>query len=278
MTIRTFVAKTGLALRKHSPVIFTSLGVVGLGYTAYKAYKAAPKVEAVVVGIEEARANDEEIDKVQVAKDLAEALYQPVLIGAASVAAILMAHRIQSNRIKFLMGALVTEQARNIYFQQKYRKEHGEEAYSKFITPIDQVEHVEPGKNGKDKVTVESIKRDVDESIGQWYCDSHEYASDDHEYNISYIDAVNDRMQTILFQRGHLLLNEVREALGFQRTRAGALLGWSTGDNFNIVKMIHNVGNVEKGESLEQIWVTWTPGKYIYETVDLNGRYSIYKD
>lgn len=276
MNIKTLLAKTSLKLKKHAPVIFTTVGVVGLGATAYLAYKSRDKVEAVIERIEDARANDEPVNKMEVAKELAEALYQPVLAGAASVACILMAHRIQSNRIKFLMGALVTEQARNIYFQQKYRKEHGDEAYSKFITPVDQVERVEIGKNGKEKLTVESVKKDVDLSIGQWYSDSSEYTSDDHTYNIAYIDSINDRMSTILFQRGHLMLNEVREALGFERIRTGALLGWTTGDFFNITKFIQNVGNVENGESLEQIWVTWSNPKYIYDTVEFNNRYSIY--
>lgn len=275
MKFKALVAKTGLTIKKHSPAIWMTAGVIGLGATAYYAYKSRDKVEAVVERIEEARANEEEVDKVEVVRDLAEALYKPVIIGAASVGCFLMAHRIQSNRIKFLMGVLVTEQARNIYFQQKYRKEHGEEAYAKFIAPVEQVEHVEVGKNGKEKITIESVKKEVDLSIGQWYSDSTEYASDDHEYNISYIDSINDKMSTILFQRGHLLLNEVREALGFDRIRTGALLGWTTGDFFNIQKYVVNCGNIEKGESLEQIWVTWSNPKYIYDTVEFNNRYAI---
>jgi hypothetical protein len=277
MTIRTLLSKTGFALKKHAPAIFTTVGVIGLGTTAYLAYKSRDKVEAVIERIEDARAHDEPVNKVEVAKSLGEALYQPILVGAASVACILMAHKIQSNRIRFLMGALVTEQARNMYFQQKYRKEHGEEAYTKFVTPVDQVERVEIGKNGKEKLTVESVKKEIDLSIGQWYSDSEEYAADDHSYNISYIDSIEDKMATILFQRGHLLLNEVREALGFQRIRTGALLGWTTGDFFNIQKHVVNCGNVEDGETPEQIWVTWSNPKYIYDTVDFNGRYSIYK-
>lgn len=276
MSIKSFIAKTTMGIKKHSPAIYTAIGFVGIGATAYYAYKSRDKVDAVVQRIEEARENDEPVDKMEVARDLTEALYKPILTGTATVAAFALAYKIQSNRIKFLMGALVTEQARNIYFQQKYRKEHGDEAYAKFVTPVEHIEHVGVDGKGKEKITVESVKKDIDDSIGQWYSNSTEYAADDHAYNIAYIDSINDKMSTILFQRGHLTLNEVFDALGFERTRNGALLGWTTGNYFNIVKHISNVGNVEAGESLEQIWVTWSTPQYIYNSVEFNGRYSIY--
>src|SRR5690606_19830532 len=217
MTIKNVLGKVAFNLKKHSPAIFTGVGVVGLGATAYLAYKSRDKVEAVVEEIE--RKNDLEIpvNKMEVAMDIVEAVYQPVVVGALSVTCILMAHKIQSNRIKTLVGALAVEQARNIYFEQKYRKEHGDEAYNKFIVPVDQVEHIEVDAKGKEKVTIENVKRETHLTEGQWYDESDEYVSDDHTYNIAFIDSVNERMQTLLFQRGSLLLNEVREALGFER-------------------------------------------------------------
>lgn len=269
-------SKLSLKAKKHSPIIFLTLGTVGAGWAMWEAYQARNKVEAVVERIEDARANEEEINKMEVAKDLAEALYKPILIGVASIGCILLAHNIQSNRIKVLMGALVTEQARNVYFEHKYKKEHGEEAYNKFVAPVEEIQHTEIGKNGKEKITVESVKRGVAESIGRWFSDSSEYASDDMEYNITYVEMINDKMNTILFQRGHLLLNEVYDALGFSRSREGALLGWSTG-HFEITKQVLAVGNEEDGEARNQLWVTWTTPKYIHEDIEFNSRYSVYK-
>jgi hypothetical protein len=269
-------SKASLKLRKHSPIIFMTAGVLGAGWAMWEAYQARNKVEDVVKGIEIAREDGEEINKLQVAKDLGEALYKPILIGVASIGCILMAHNIQSNRIKVLMGALVTEQARNVYFEHKYKKEHGEEAYEKFVAPVENIEHTEIGKNGKEKVTVESVKRGVSETIGRWFSDSSEYASDDMEYNMTYVEMINDKMNTVLFQRGHLLLNEVYDALGFPRNREGALLGWSSG-SFEIKKQVLAVGNTEDGETREQLWVTWTTPRYIHEEVEFNSRYSVYK-
>ena len=276
MTFKQTVQKAGHTLAKHSPAIFTGVGIVGLGATAVLAYKSRSKVEEVVVEIERKNDLDIEVSKVEVARDIAEAVYQPVLVGALSITCILMAHRIQNKRILTLAGALAVEQSRNIYFEQKYKKQHGDEAYAKFVTPTEEVETVEVGSNGKDKITVADVKKDIDQTIGQWYDQSSEYAADDHTYNLEMIRSVNDRMQTVLFQRGTLTLNEVREALGFERIRAGALLGWTTGDSFDIERHITNIGNIEMGEAKEQIWVTWTRPRYIYEEVEFNGRYSTY--
>jgi hypothetical protein len=221
------------------------------------------------------------VNKVEVVKGLTEALYQPVVVGAASVACILLAQKIQSNRIKTLIGVVAVEQARNIYFEKKYRKQHGDEEYAKFIAPTDEIEHIETDKKGKEKITVQQVKKGIDETIGQWYSDSSEYVSDDHTYNIQMIDTVAERLQLTLFQRGTLLLNEVREALGFERSRNGALLGWTSADNFEIEKVITMMDEGDEhgrptGEMKEQIWVTWSRARYIYDEAEFNGRYSIY--
>lgn len=276
MTIKQTLAKVGNKVSKHSPFILTTLGVVGLGATAYLAYRSRHKVEEIVNGIEEARELEEEVNKLQVAKDLAEALYIPIAVGSASVVCILMSYRIQNNRIATLVTALAAQQAHGLYLENKFRKKYGDAEYAKFMTPTDEMEVEVEGKNGKTKLVVQEVKKEIDYSIGQWYDESSEYASDDHSYNVAMIDSVSDRLHTILFQRGHILLNEVREALGFQRIRAGALLGWSIQDNFNIEKVVTTLGDENMGELKEQIWVTWTRPRYVYDNVEFNGRYSIY--
>lgn len=276
MNFKNTLAKIGKTVSKHSPVILTTVGVVGLGATAVLAYNCRHKVEDVVEGIEEDRAFEREVDKVQVAKDLAEALYLPITVGVASMGCILMSYRIQNNRIATLASALAAQQAHNFYMENKYRKKYGKEEFQKFMTPTEEIEIVGEDEEGKEVMTVSEVKKEIDQSIGQWYDESSEYASDDHSYNVAMIDSVNDRLNLLLFQRGHLLLNEVREALGFQRIRAGALLGWSSSDGFNIEKIVTTLGDEEKGELKEQIWVTWTRPSYIYDTVEFNGRYSIY--
>lgn len=275
MKIKQFLNKTGLKIKKNSPAILTGIGIIGLGATAYLAYKSRDKVEAVVIEIEEKRDMGEEINKMEVARDIAEAVYLPVTVGVVSVAAITMSYRIQNNRIAVLASSLAAQQAHNMFMEKKYKKVHGEEAYAKFMMPTESEEFTEVDARGKEKLTVKDVKKDVDDTIGQWYDESSEYVSDDHTYNVAMIDSVTEKLQTILFQRGHLLLNEVREALGFDRIRAGALLGWSSGDVFNVEKVVTLMEDEENGELKEHIWVTWARPRYIYDEVEFNGRYSI---
>jgi hypothetical protein len=276
MSVKTVFRKVVFGAKKHSPAILTGVGVVGLGVTAWLAYQSRDKVEEVVEEIERKRDLEQPINKFEVAKGLTEALYKPVVAGAASVTCILMAQKIQNNRIKVLVGTLAVEQARNIYFEKKYRKEHGDEAYVKFTTPTEDVEKTELDKKGKEVKSVHQVKKEIDHTIGQWYDESEDFVSDDPSYNKANIEAVRERMQTLLFQRGTLLLNEVREALGFERIRNGALLGWTTADNFDIEFQVMVLGDDEMEMLKENIWVTWTRPRYVYDDMEFNGRYSIY--
>ena len=275
MNFRKAFNTAKLTVAKHSPIILTTVGVVGLGVTAVLAYKSRNKVEAVVEQIEADAEAGIEIDKVEVGKGMIEALWLPISVGVASTACVLLAQKIQVNRIKTLAGALAVQQAQNVYFENKYKAEHGEEAFVKFATPTSKEEVETVDAKGKTKKTTVEVRQELDKTIGQWYDESQEYAADDHSYNMSYIESVEERLQGILFQRGSLMLNEVREALGFERIRNGALLGWTSADNFEITKSVTNVVD-EDGEIKPQIWTSWSKPRYIYDEVEFNGRYSIY--
>lgn len=277
MSIKEKIQKAGKAITKNSPAIFTGLGVVGLGATAYFAYKSRDGVEEVVDGIEEARESGHDINRFEVAKDLAGIMALPITTGILSGACIITAHRIQSKRIGALSGALLAQQARNLYFEKKYKEKHGQEEYEKFVTPMDKETKTVTDEDGKESDVEIDVRKETDATIGEWFDKSAEYASDDHTYNLRYIEAVNEKLQTRLFQKGHLLLNEVRDELGFERTRNGNLLGWSTSDLFSIDKAVVNETD-ELGNINPQIWVFWSHVKPIWGDVDLDGRYSPYTE
>lgn len=273
MSLKDKVKNAGRAIAKNSPAIFTGLGIVGLGVTAYFAYKSRDGVEEIVEGVEEARESGNDINRFEVAKDLAGVLALPITTGILSGACIITAHRIQNQRIGVLSSALLAQQAKNLYFENKYKKEHGQEEYEKFMMPVEEEEIV--NEDGE-KETINK-RGSISDLHGAWYDKSSEYVADDHTYNLVNIEAANEQMQTRLFQKGHLLLNEVRDALGLPRDPRGQLMGWSTADMFEIKRTVVN-DKLPNGDIDPQIWVYWPDAKYIWNDVDLEGRYSPFTD
>ena len=76
------------AVGKHSPLILTAAGVVGLGATAVFSYKAAKKMEVVVEEMEEARVIEEKIAALTPPADLEEMEELAELQGLMEVTAI----------------------------------------------------------------------------------------------------------------------------------------------------------------------------------------------
>lgn len=293
---------------KHSPLALTVTGVIGLGATAYLAYKSAHKIEAITDDIEErqntAERMDDIIEEIQAAKDmdpvevdmdhlheirseledlesdfkpidrretiyrLGKAIAAPVATGVLSVCAIALSYYIQNNRILNLAASLATATAENAFFEKKYRDTYGDEKYEEFVTPT-QEEEIE--QNGKSKKVKVQVKKDGN---GRWFSESQEYASDDHDYNRQFIRTVEDRMQDKLFRNGYLVLNDVLDQLGFERSRAGALAGWSVENDFKLSQLVSNITDPETGEMKAQIYISWPKPRYIYDDVSYSGRYS----
>ena len=281
---------------KHSPLILTVGGVVGLGATAIYSYKAAKKVEVIVEKIEDARMTEEYIasvegttmdtiehadlaevkadfvpvNRMEVAKELVGALALPVTLGIASITCIGLSYHIQNNRIGTLAAALATASAERAYFHSKYKKQHGEEEYQRFTTPTDNSKMTVVDAKGKEKEIDVDTKTDVPSLHGEWFDKSSEYSKDDHDYNMAFIRSVESNLQLKQFRKGFLLMNEAFDALGLPRTRAGALIGWSTGMGFDLYPEVTNCLNKVTQEIEPQIYVKWTKPTYIYETIEFD--------
>lgn len=282
---------------KHSPLLLTVTGVVGLGATAVFSYKAAKKVEVIVEKVEYSRNSEEEmlalesihpndrteeqevalfeyqsyftpVNRMEVAKDLVGAVALPVTTGALSIAAIALSYHVQNNRIVNLAAALATATAEQQFYRAKYKAVHGEEEYNKFMQPTATEKRTIVDSKGKEKEVEATVKSEVPSMHGEWFDKSSEYTRDDHDYNMAYIRSVGENLELRLFRKGFLLMNEVYDALGLERTRAGALLGWSTAGGFNIVPEVTHCLDQETGETLPQIYMKWTTPKYIYDKVE----------
>lgn len=242
--------------RKYLPAGLIVSGGVGLVATAYLAYKAAPEVEERLTEIEGRREAGEHISSLVAARMIAGPLWKPVLVGAGSIAAISGSYFIMNGRINGL-SKLARQQA---------------DALTKGMNPttIKEVTNDE-GEVAEIAVEVDAEKNDL---LGRWMHYSEEWTSDDITYMVTLIDNVESRMQDRLFERGYLTMNEVLDALGFERTAQGAMLGWTTADTFFLSKKLFNAYEEADGTAPTEIFVQWTPAHSVYDQVSFTGRYS----
>jgi hypothetical protein len=238
--------RAGLKLAKHSPVILTTVGVVGIvgaGVLACDAtLKAVPvlaaaksdfqmiheNVEANAAGTHEYSREDHvgDLTKVYVrtARDLTK-LYGPaVLIGAASISSIVFGHRILSKRNAALTAAYAATDKAFKEYRQKMGELLGDEELS--------VE-VKQSVTDKDGNVVHENVGYVDPSgfsqYAKFFDECNQNWQRDAESNLLFVTANQNYANDLLHKNGHIFLNEVYDLLGMERTKAGAVVGWVLG-------------------------------------------------
>ena len=260
--------KVSKTVAKNSPVLLTVGGVVGLGATAYFSYKSAKKVETIVENIEDKRAHEIEVDRLEVVKDIAGAVALPVVVGIASVTCIALSYRIQNNRIVSLGAALATATAEQVYFERKFRRDYGEDEYRKFRTPVSR-QMVKGVNEDGEEVEEEVVTKDEQASLtGIWFDKSSEYTRDDHDYNQEFIRQAEDKLQRKLFMKGTMLMNEMNDILGLPRTKFGGVMGWTAGSGFGLHRTVTVIKDPKTGEMRPEIYIQWTRPKNVFDTVE----------
>lgn len=270
---RAFSKATKVVVAK-SPLVLTVAGVVGLTATAVLAYKAAPKIEAVLDHAEQKEQGETPMSKREIVFELGKAVALPAVVGAASVCAVSLSYFIMNNRVKNLSSALSTVVAEAAYYRQKYVKENGEEKAKEFFTPTHEEKVMVKGKNGKEKEEVHQVTDKIDSIWGAWFTDSSEYCKDDHGYNLAYIAAKEEIIQNKLFRNGYVVLNDIFDNLGLPRTRMGNTLGFSTEDTFTLEAKTVWEWDDEMQQDIQKIWLSWGTPREVTELIDFEGRYS----
>ncbi len=261
------IGRASLYLKKYSPELLLGTGLVGFVATNVLSSKATLKLDR-----ELEKMKDELDDIKEVAYNLADRMedekvysdtdykldltraylkfsfkitkmYTPaIVVGGLSIAALLGSHTIMRNRNIALMAAYQTVSAAYSNYRDLIREKFGSEeemAIRAGVKEVD-VETSETDKDGKEvkKNTKELISckdpsktspyaRFFDEHSVQW--------EKDPTYNLAYLTAQQSYFNDMLKARGHVFLNEVYDALGIPRTKAGQIVGWvisKDGDNF----------------------------------------------
>lgn len=273
--------KTSLALKKHSPELLITAGIVGTIASGVLACKATLKVNEIT---DESKENIEKIREAaekgctavgkeytqeDCKKDLTIVytqtgvklvkLYAPaVTLGVASIVSILTAHKILRGRYLAMTAAYTAVEKGFKEYRGRVVERFGEavDRELRYNIKAKEVEEVVVNEDGTETVvknTVEVADLGGPESVyARIYDVGNVGWTKDPEANLYFLKQqeayANDRLQ----KRGHLFLNEVYEMLGFPLTKIGQCVGWiydeknPLGDNyvdFGIYNK-HSEGNV----------------------------------
>lgn len=265
-TITRTAHKVGFQLRKHSPEILAVAGVIGVVASAVMACKATTKVGDVVAnaqrkldvihesdargctpaGIDyshEDAKKDLTLTYVQTGVEFVK-LYGPsVALGALSIASMLTSNNILRKRNMALAAAYATADTAFKDYRNNVIDRFGKDLDRelKYGIKAKEVEETVTDENGEQQ-TVKKIVQvtDVDEpsEYSFFFDDGCLGWEKDAEHNLCHVKHMQSYFNEILQARGHVFLNEVYDAFGIPRTRAGQIVGWvyntndPNGDNY----------------------------------------------
>ena len=258
------VHKIGFELKKHSPEIFIAVGVVGTVASAVMACKATTKLNDIleeskeqIDAIHEAPQKEElkdRYDEDMMRKDLAlvyfqtgvkvAKLYAPaVILGTLSITSIVASNNILRKRNVALAAAYATVDKGFKEYRERVVERYGEQVDYELTHNIKTKEITETvvdekGKEKQVKKTVEVADPNITNDYIKYFTRSNPYWDDTPDYVELFLRSqqnyANDRLKVDKV----LTLNDVYDSLGFQKTKAGMVVGWvfdennEDGDNF----------------------------------------------
>lgn len=252
-TAKFAIGRGGLVLKKYSPEILTAAGVIGTVGSTVLACKATLKVEDI---LDEAKKKSNlinavhdgeiEVDAEYTDKDYSKdlivnrtqtavkliKLYGPAItLGALSITAILGGQHILRKRNVAVMAAYkLCEESFNNY-RSRVKDELGEEKDRQFYYGMTEetVKDKVKSKDGKTKTVTKKVEKAPDHLYSQYarfFDEANINWDKSPEQNMYFLKMVQNQMNDKLKARGHVFLNEVYDALGFDRSDAGQLVGW----------------------------------------------------
>lgn len=230
------IGRKVLTTKKNSPHIFFAAGVAGVVVSTVLACKATLKLEEKLDEIKvkaDAIPHPEPGMEVEHTKEVGLVygkavldlgrLYGPALIvGTVSVACLTGSHVQLTRRNAALTFTLAAVSKAFDDYRLRVKEEIGEErelAIHRGVT----TEVVEiDGKKEKIKVTDPNAWSPYARIFDEWNVNWQK----DAEHNRIFLQCQQKYANDMLRARGHVFLNDVYDALGMERSRAGAVVGW----------------------------------------------------
>lgn len=249
--------KVGFTLKKHSPEILVVVGIAGVVTSAVMACKATTKLNDVVekgkiaindvhdkaadaeAGIIKAEEYPMEVQRKELAmayvKTGAELvkLYAPaVTVGVLSLTAIVSSNNILRKRNVALASAYAATEKLFKEYRGRVVDRFGHEIdrelrYGIKEKEIEEVTVSEDGSEVTQKKTVKVVEGVTPDEFARFFDEYNPNWVKDANKNKFFVMQVerfaNQKLQT----QGYLFLNDVYEALGFDKTPAGQICGWT---------------------------------------------------
>jgi hypothetical protein len=237
------VARQSLNLSKNSPHILFGVGVVGVIGTTVLASQATLKLTDVLNEIDKdvavaehiAATRPDDYSQKDLESDLQTIriqgilkvgkLYAPaVVVGVASIAALTKSHSILTNRNTAITAAYVALDKGFSQYRARVVDELGEGKDHEFRygTETHKLKNPETGK----KETFKTVSEEANSIYAVFFDHENRNWTGNMEYNTLFLKCQQNWANDMLRSRGHLMLNDVYDALGFPRTTPGSVVGW----------------------------------------------------
>ena len=249
------INKASFGLKKHSPEILVVAGVIGTVASAVMACRATTKIGEILDesnetldAIHKYSENPETVQETMeyspddVKKDLAVTyvqtglkiakLYAPsVVLGGLSISAMLVSNNILRKRNVALAAAYATVDKGFKEYRERVVERFGEAVdhelrYNIKAKEIEETVVDEKGKEKKVKKKVNVANINEYSDYARWFDSSNPNWEETPDYNLMFLKAQQKYANDKLIAEGRLFLNDVYEALGIPKTKAGQIVGW----------------------------------------------------
>ena len=236
-----------LKIRKQSPHIMFGVGVVGVVATVVLASKATLDLDEVMddhdnqignfadaVGkpmryggyyTEEDRKSDVRKQYVFTAGNIVK-LYGPAfVVGVASIGCLTGAHLTMNRRNAGLMAAYATVDTAFKQYRERVIADQGEDKDKEYAYGVDEKEVYSEKKNGEPVVKRVKTAGGASQYARFFQRPNYNFESDPH-HNLFFLKAQQTYANQKLDAQGYLMLSDVYDALGFERTPDSCVVGW----------------------------------------------------
>ena len=258
--------KVGFKLRKHSPEILTTAGVIGVVIGTVLACKATTKAGDILADaahdLDEVHrcAQDAELEEdyttADAKKDTASiyirtgarlaALYAPaVTVEALSLTAMISAHCVLRKRNLDLAAAYAALSTGFKQYRSRVAERFGDDVEREIrhnlrAMVVTEEQEDDNGEKTAINKTIKVANSAVDgySDYARFFDEASPYWEKDSEYNLMFLRAQQNFANDKLKAQGYLFLNDVYDMLGIPRTKAGQIVGWrynpdhGVGDNY----------------------------------------------